>query len=173
MVQRRETEFTIGRKSPTVVMTRVLDAPRELVFRTLTETQHLTRWWGSFVDRDLESCQVDLRPGGQWRTVEYLPNGRRLASGGSYVLIDPPSRIVQTLRFESDPWKGQSAEITYTLRAVGRRTRLTITTLFPSFTIRDGMDVEGVRSSGLHSLDRLAHLLVELGATTRTSPRRT
>jgi len=164
MSEDHETKFTLGRETPTLSMTRILHAPRQLVFETLTEPAHLTLWWGSFQDAPLDNCEVDLRLGGAWRFVEKLPDGSSLASGGTYEEIVPPSRIVQTLKFDTDPWKGRTARITFELEDLGDRTKLTIITQFATFSDRDGMDVEGARKTGEFAFGRLSRLLSRLQA---------
>jgi len=165
MVDDNRTEFSVGRDAPTLQMTRVLNAPRSLVFRALTEPGLVSQWWGSFVEEPLETCEVDLRQGVRWRFVERMTDGKHLASSGTYEEIDPPSRLVQTLKFDADPWKGRTARLTFVLDDLGDKTRLTITTRFASFADRDGMDIEGARRAGEVPFERLGRLLNQLQAS--------
>ena len=57
-----------------IVMTRVFDAPRDLVFEAHTSCEHLSRWWGPR-GYEIAGCEVDFRPGGSWRIVHRAPDG--------------------------------------------------------------------------------------------------
>jgi len=77
----------------TVVITRVFDAPRELVFKAWTDPVHLARWWGpkGFTN---PICEVDLRVGGALRIVMRAPDGAEHPMTGVFREIDPPARLV-------------------------------------------------------------------------------
>jgi len=79
-----------------VVITRTYDAPRELVFACLTTPEHLTHFWGPpGVSTPLERIVLDLRPGGRFETVMVNDaTGEEYASGGVYIEIDPPAKLV-------------------------------------------------------------------------------
>src|SRR5260370_33691510 len=79
----------------TVVITRVLDAPRELVFRAWTDAKHLARWWGpkGFTN---PVCEVDARPGGALRIVMRAPDGAEHPMTGVFREIMAPARLVFT-----------------------------------------------------------------------------
>ena len=77
-----------------LVYTRVFDAPRELVFDCLTEPHHLTHFWGpSGVSAPLDDIEVDLRPGGRFRTVMVGEDGSRYPTEAVYVDIRPPELL--------------------------------------------------------------------------------
>jgi len=78
-----------------IVITRVFDAPRELVFRAWTDPKHMARWWGpkGFTNR-VE--QMDVRPGGVWRIIMCMPDGAEHPAQGVYQEIVPPERLVFT-----------------------------------------------------------------------------
>ena len=82
-----------------LVITRVYDAPRELVFRAWTDPKHMARWWGPkhFTNR-VE--QMDVRPGGAWRIVMCAPDGSEYPAQGVYREIVPPERLVS----RTTPW---------------------------------------------------------------------
>jgi uncharacterized protein YndB with AHSA1/START domain len=79
-----------------LTFTRVFAAPRELVFRCMTEPEHLTHFWGpAGMSTPLEDIAVDLRPGGVFRTVMVNDaDGSRYPTEGVYLEITPPSRLV-------------------------------------------------------------------------------
>ena len=80
-----------------IVMTRVFDAPRHLVFEALTKPEHVRRWWGILDDKhSVPVCEIDLRVGGAWRFVGRGPDGDIPAFYGEYREITPPERLVNT-----------------------------------------------------------------------------
>src|SRR5688572_22943410 len=88
-------------ESKELVLTRVFDAPRELVFQAWTEPEHLKRWWGpnGFT---LPYCTVDLRPGGAIHFCMRSPDGFEIWSKGIYREIVPPERFVSTNYFSDE-----------------------------------------------------------------------
>src|SRR5689334_7336775 len=84
-------------------MTRIFDAPRDLVFETMTRPEHITRWWGRLgEDYSVPVCEVDFRPGGKWRYVNRHPSGDA-EFYGVYREIDAPSRLVFTETYAPFP----------------------------------------------------------------------
>jgi uncharacterized protein YndB with AHSA1/START domain len=81
-----------------IVITRVFDAPRELVFRAWTEPEHLARWWGP-IGFTLPYCTIDLRPGGVIHFCMRSPEGQDIWCQGVYREIVAPERIVCTSSF--------------------------------------------------------------------------
>jgi len=88
-------------------LTRLFDAPRNLVFEAMSKPEHITQWWGRLGDGySVPVCEVDLRPGGAWRFVNRTPKGELVAFYGVYREIAPPERFQNKGRRTSD-----SAEI--------------------------------------------------------------
>jgi uncharacterized protein YndB with AHSA1/START domain len=84
-----------------IVITRVFDAPRELVWKAWTETGHLTRWWGP-KEFTSPACKVDLRVGGKYVFCMRSPEGQDYWSTGVYREIVEPERIVCTDSFADE-----------------------------------------------------------------------
>lgn len=84
-----------------LVITRVLDAPRSLVFKTWTEPEHFVRWWGP-KGFTTPYCKMDLRPGGVLHYCMRSPEGRDFWAQGVYREIVPPERIVFTDTFADE-----------------------------------------------------------------------
>jgi len=146
-----------------IVMTRVFDAPRELVFRALTTPELLKRWFGPH-GWTLTECEVDLRVGGAWRFVSKGPGGRTMGMRGVYREIVPTERIVYTESF--DDWAEQgSALITTTLVERDGRTTLTCVSLAPSREIRDAVIQSGMEHGAAETYDRLADMLAGKAAS--------
>jgi uncharacterized protein YndB with AHSA1/START domain len=140
-----------------IVMTRVFDAPRELVFKAYTDPQSIPRWWG-LNSTTTTVHKMDVRPGGAWRFVESDANGQ-YAFHGEYREIVPPERLVQTFEYEGMP--GKVIVDTLEFEDLGGKTRLTVTSLFASLEDRDGMLATGMEGGANESWDRLAALLKE------------
>jgi uncharacterized protein YndB with AHSA1/START domain len=140
-----------------IVLTRVFDAPRALVFEAHTTCEHIRRWWGRGNPLD---CEIDLRPGGRWRFVEHAPDGTDHGFRGEYREIVAPERIVQT--FEYEGWPGKVSVETLVLEEHDGKTTLTVTSVFDSVEDRDGMLQSGMEAGASESMDALAELLAEL-----------
>lgn len=86
---------------PEFSITRVFDAPRELVWKAVTESDRLTQWWGpkSFT---MLHCAVDLRPGGTFRYAMRMPDGREMWGKWVYREITPPEKLVTVVSFTDE-----------------------------------------------------------------------
>jgi uncharacterized protein YndB with AHSA1/START domain len=118
-----------------IVLQRVFDAPRHLVFDALTTPELLVRWFGARGWR-LVVCEVDLRVGGAWRFVSHGPDGGILGHGGVYHEVVPPERLVYTEVFDNQSYAGESL-ITQVLVERDGRTTLTSTVRYASREARD------------------------------------
>ena len=78
-----------------LVITRVFDAPRELVFKVWTDPKHLAQWWGPRCFTN-PVCEVDLRVGGAWRIIMRAPDGAEYPGGGIYREIVRNEKLVFT-----------------------------------------------------------------------------
>ena len=121
-----------------LILTRVFDAPRGLVFKVWTEPSHLVRWWGP-AGFTTPSCQMDVRPGGAFRLCMRSPEGRDHWLRGAYREIAPPERLAYTWAWEDENGEpGHETLVTVILMDEGRRTRLRLhQALFESVTARD------------------------------------
>jgi uncharacterized protein YndB with AHSA1/START domain len=124
---------------PELVITRVLDAPRELVFQAWTEPEHLVHWSCPH-GFTLTHCEGDLRPGGAWRSCMRSPEGRDLWLGGVYREIVAPERLVFTHAWDDAAGKpGHETVATVTLVDQGGKTKMTFRqAFFESVQQRDG-----------------------------------
>src|SRR3954452_21243850 len=96
---------TLAVATPTpksIVLTRVFDAPRSLVFDAFTKPELLKRWFGPR-GWSLAVCEVDLRVGGAWRFVLRGPDGAQMGMRGTYRELQPPDRSVHTESFDEYP----------------------------------------------------------------------
>ena len=145
-----------------IVMTRVLDAPRELVFEAHSKCEHMAKWWGPR-KYALTVCEMDFRPGGAYRLVQRGPDGDEHGFRGEYREIVPPGRIVWTFEYEGMP--GHVSVDTLTLEDLGGgKTRLTAHSRFDSVEDRDGMLQSGMEEGAAETWDRLAELVEAMAA---------
>lgn len=117
-----------------VVITRVIDAPRELVFEAFTEVRHLSQWWGP--DGFTTTTRTfEFHVGGAWDFVMHGPDGTDYQEWISWTEITPSERIAM-LHGESrgDP---NAFESILTFELDGAATRVEMRTLFPSKELRD------------------------------------
>jgi uncharacterized protein YndB with AHSA1/START domain len=153
--------FTVTTPSETEIrMTRLFDAPRQLVFDAMTKPEHIKQWWGRLGEGySVPVCEVDLRVGGAWRFVNRSPQGE-VAFYGEYREITPPGRVVFTEIFEQFP--DTVSVVTSVLTEEAGKTRLTATVRYPSLEVRDMVIASGMSRGAGISYDRLDDLVVSL-----------
>jgi len=142
-----------------IVMTRVFDAPRDLVFEAHSSCEHMSNWWGPR-KYDFASCNIDFRPGGKWRIVHTGPEGEIPGFRGEFREIVRPERIVWTFEWEGVP--GHISIGTVTFEEHDGRTTLTSTAQFDNVEDRDGMLQSGMEEGAVETWDRLAEYLEDL-----------
>lgn len=132
---------------------RLFDAPRERVWRAMTEPDLIKQWWGR--GNKLVVEKFELERGGHWRFVEHAKDGVH-GFEGRYREVTPQERLVMT--FEWDGMPGHVIIETITLEDLGKRTRVVTTSLFHTTEERDGMmqaGMEGGLNESYAALDRL------------------
>ncbi|MGA9160587.1 MAG: SRPBCC family protein [Actinomycetota bacterium] len=139
-----------------IVMTRVFDAPRDLVFVAHSSCEHMSRWWGPR-KYGVASCEIDFRPGGAWRIVNRRQDGEEIAFFGEYLEIVRPERFVWTFGFEGMP--GEPGPETYVFEEHEGKTTLTATAVFGSVEERDAVLGSGMESGAAETWDRLDEYL--------------
>jgi len=143
-----------------IALTRLFDAPRQLVFDAITKPEHVREWWGRLDDRySVIVCEIELREGGAWRYVGRGPMGE-YAFHGEFHEIDPPERIVYTEIY--DPFPDAVSVVTTVLTEEGGKTRMTVTGSYPSVEVRDMVLKSGMERGAAISYDRLEDLVAEL-----------
>jgi uncharacterized protein YndB with AHSA1/START domain len=144
-----------------IVMSRVFDAPRSLVFDAWTKPELLERWLGVRGGWSMVVCEVDLRVGGAYRFVWRGPDGAEMGMGGFYREIVRPERLVATESFD-DPWYPGEALDTTVLVEDGGKTTATTTVLYESEEIRDAVLESGMARGVAESYDVLAEYLASV-----------
>jgi uncharacterized protein YndB with AHSA1/START domain len=139
-----------------LTVSRVFDAPRELVFKAWTEPERLMAWWGPR-EWPLAVCKVDLRAGGRWHYCMRGPNGEEAWGLGQYKEIDPPKRLVLTDNFSNAAGDAipPASVMTVEFEDLGGRTLLKSRSVFDSPEHRDTVLGMGMVEGMTESLDRL------------------
>lgn len=144
-----------------IVMTRVFDAPRRLVFDAFTKPELVKRWLLGPSGWSMPVCEIDLKVGGTYRYVWRHADGKDMGVRGVYREVVPPERIVHTEAFD-DPWYPGESVITTVLVEQGGRTTLTATMLYESRQARDAVLASPMESGVAQSYDRLAEVLATM-----------
>jgi uncharacterized protein YndB with AHSA1/START domain len=151
----RATTFTTP-SDREIVMTRVLDAPRTLVWEAHTNPEHLPHWMTGPEGWTMPVCEIDLSPGGAWHFVWRRSDGTEMEMRGVYREITPPERLVNT-----ESWGADWPETlnTLVLTEENGKTTITSTILYPSKEARDAALATGMKDGASMSFDRLAEYL--------------
>jgi uncharacterized protein YndB with AHSA1/START domain len=142
-----------------VVMTRVFDAPRHLVFHAFTKPELVKRWLLGPDGWSMPVCEIDLRVGGryryQWRRDK---DGSTMGSGGQFREVVENARIVHTEKFD-EPWFEGEAVVTTDFMEEKDKTTVTMTIRYDKRETRDGVLKSGMERGVKASYDRLAEIL--------------
>ncbi len=150
-----------------IVMTRVFDAPRKLVFDAHTKPELVKRWLLGPPGWSMPVCEIDLRVGGKYRYVWRRDHdGAEMGMGGVYREIVAPERLVATEKFDEAWYPGEAVD-TLVLIEQGGKTTLTQTMLCESREARDAVLKSGMERGVAASYDRLAELLASAGKADR------
>ena len=108
-----------------LTMTRDFAAPRDRVFRMLTEPEEVARWWGPH-GFTMPEVRVDLRVGGEYRFTMQPPDGVRSHLAGKFREIDPPRKLVYTFRYDEPVPDDRETLVTVTLGGDGGGTQVSL-----------------------------------------------
>jgi uncharacterized protein YndB with AHSA1/START domain len=139
-----------------ILLTRVIDAPRELVFKAYTDPKAIPQFWGprkytTVVDK------MDVRPGGKWRFIQKDEEGQEFAFNGEYREVKAPEKLVHTFEFE--PLAGHIAVEHVTFEDMGDKTKIVDRMNFDNKEDRDGMVESGMESGAAELWDRFEELV--------------
>ena len=150
------TQDPSSTKDREVVISRVIDAPRELVFEAWTNPEHVAKWWGpdGFTTTTRE---IDVRVGGAWRFVMHGPDGVDYENSIEYREIVPPERLVYLHTDPGDAPMVGGFEATVTFEDREGKTEVTMRSVFATAEARDFVIREfGAIEGGKQHLARLA-----------------
>jgi uncharacterized protein YndB with AHSA1/START domain len=140
-----------------ILMKRVFDAPRHLVFEAMTRPEYVRRWWGCLGDGfSMPVCEIDFRVGGTYRYVSRGPDGSEAGFHGVYREIVPPERVVHTEIF--DPYPEEVTVCTMTLEERGGKTHYQCLVVHTTKEGRDAHIGSGMEFGAGISLDRLEEI---------------
>jgi uncharacterized protein YndB with AHSA1/START domain len=145
-----------------LVIARLINAPRERIFAAWTDPKQLARWWGPH-GMTTPVCEMDLRPGGVFRTVMRDRDGTEYPQAGVFLKLVAPERIVLTDAFGAG-WQTSAQAFTtaiVTLEPEDGRTRYTARALHWSAGDREKHEAMGFHQGWGESLDRLEQLVTK------------
>jgi uncharacterized protein YndB with AHSA1/START domain len=143
-------------------VTRDFNAPRDLVYRALTEPDLIRRWWNARRG-EVTICDVDLRVGGAWRYVMVTPDGTEVAFHGTYREIVPNERLVYTEIFEMPGISDDDATVnTVTLEEHDELTTMTSVTECHTAETRSMIIETGMEAGMQDAYDLLEELAISL-----------
>jgi uncharacterized protein YndB with AHSA1/START domain len=122
-----------------LTITRVFDAPRELVWKAWTNQEYAKHWWGPR-HHPSTHVEIDARVGGAWRIrLTGVETGRELWHGGVFREVVAPERLVFTFKWDEEGERGEENIVTITFAEEGGKTRMTFQqSPFVSLEERDG-----------------------------------
>lgn len=153
-------------------ISRLIHAPRQIVWRAWTDPDMLAQWWGpNYFTNPI--CEIDPRPGGEYRIVMRGPDDVEYPMRGTFQVIEPPERLVMTMDVSEHPdeWHDMinpdrsvanpAGELVCTVHLEDDedRTQITIHVQFETPQIREAMLKIGMNEGWNQSLDRLAKLV--------------
>lgn len=150
-----EQQWALDRE---IVITRVFDAPRELVFEAWTKPEHLTRWFGP-KGFSLTTQEIDVRVGGRWRFVFQGPDGATYDNRMVFLEVRRPELLIFDHGSDRDDDPGKfRVTVTFDAQSNGK-TVVTLRQLHPSKARRDATVAFGAVEIGNTTMDKLeAHL---------------
>jgi uncharacterized protein YndB with AHSA1/START domain len=142
-----------------ILITRVFDTPKDLVYKAWTTPELVMRWWSGHRG-EMTLVEIDLRVGGRWRYVMVAHGGFELAFHGEYLEIVPSERIVSTEVFEAVP--GADTTSTATFTETDGRTTLTLLIQSASKAERDAMIDSGMEGGVQEQMELLEKVAMAL-----------
>jgi uncharacterized protein YndB with AHSA1/START domain len=154
----RTTQVALDRAPNEIVTTRLLEAPRELVWRAFTDHEQISGWWGP-VGFTTTTQAMDLRVGGAWAHTMHGPDGRDWPNHIAYTRVEPPALLAWD--HGTAPGAEPLFRVVVTFEDLGGRTLLTLRHRFPSAEARDtNIRTVGSVQGAIDTTERLAaHLL--------------
>jgi uncharacterized protein YndB with AHSA1/START domain len=144
-----------------LVIPRVFDAPRHLVFKAWIDPKQVAQWWGPH-GFTITTHEMDVRPGGVWRYTMHGPDGVDYDNKIVYTEIVEPERLVYSHGSGEEDEPGQF-QVTATFAEEGNKTRLTMQMLFASAADRDkAVEEFGAVEGANQTLDRLEEHLAKI-----------
>jgi uncharacterized protein YndB with AHSA1/START domain len=155
MTPKNRTIITAHPGKQELFITREFEAPRELVFKAFNDPDLLVQWLGP-KDMSMEIEKLDNRTGGSYRFFHTDPKGNKFGFNGAIHEVTKPERMIRTFEFEGLPERGHvSLEIATFEALPGKRTKVTVQSVFRSVADRDGLVSSGMERGVVDSHHRL------------------
>jgi uncharacterized protein YndB with AHSA1/START domain len=152
-----ENNLVVDRAALAFSMSRVFDAPRELVWKVYTDAALVPEWWGPrYLTTVVE--KMDLKVGGEWRYIQKDARGNEYAFNGVYKEVKAPERLAYTFEFEPMAGHISTDWITFEELPDGK-TRVVARTTFDTLEDLEGMLQSGMEGGAVETWDRLEELL--------------
>lgn len=145
---------------PIVVATRTFAAPRALVWKVMTEREHVARWWGVEGQKAIITA-LDVRPGGKWRIESHTADGNVYIFIGEYREVIEPEKFVWTFGMEN-MFFGKVVVETHTFEEDGAVTRYKSVSNYDNIADRDGMVASGMEKGMRHGFAVMDQILADL-----------
>lgn len=145
---------------PIVIATRDFAAPRALVWKVMTEREHVARWWGMDGQKNIITS-FDVRPGGKWRIESHGDKGHVFIFIGEYREVIAPEKFVWTFGMEN-MFIGKTVIETHTFEEDGAITHYKSVSNFENIGDRDGMVASGMEVGMRRGFMIMDQLLAEL-----------
>ncbi len=160
-IDRGSTETTaIYSEGGDLYFERTFDAPREAVWKALTDPAAIPMWWGKH-DSTTTVVEMDVRPGGTWRYISSAPDREDVTFYGEYLEVTPPSGYRWTFMFDVEGVGPQGGPETFRLEEVEGGTKVTSIGHMGSEEVLEGALAVGMVGGALETWDRLAALLAK------------
>lgn len=156
----REPQSQSATADREIVISRVIDAPRELVFEAFTDVRHLSQWWGP-EGFTTTTRSFEFRIGSEWDFVMRGPDGTNYSEWITWTEIVPPERIAMLHgEYRGDP---DAFESVFAFEAHGQATRIEMLTVFPTKELRDeAIEKRGAIEGGQQTLGNLAAYVAQI-----------
>ena len=142
-----------------IVVSRLVEAPRDLVYRAWTEPEHVVAWWGpnGFTTTILS---MDVRVGGEWRFIMHGPDGTNYENLVVFNEVSPPERLA----YDHSDWEGSfTFKAVVTFEELGGKTNVTLRSIFATAELRRKMEDEvGAVEGARQTLARMAAYAVAM-----------
>lgn len=139
---------------PEILMIRTVNAPRDMVFKSHSSCEHLSKWWGPR-STSFAGCEMDFIEGGAWRIVLLDADGNEAPFKGEFREIQAPERLTWTFIYDVPPFNEHAAVETIVFTEDTGQTTLTVTSVYPSIEVRDAVAGSGMAEGAAETWDRL------------------
>ncbi len=143
---------------PELVIMRVFNAPRDIVWKAWTDPKYAVHWWGP-KDYPATHLEMDVRPGGVWcGKLRSIADGRELTHRGVFREVTPQERLVFTFAWDEEGERGLETLVTITFADQGNKTLMT----FRQIPFQSEAEREGHRGGWTSAFDRFDAQLASL-----------